>query len=197
MTSDGGGFTLALKANGSNETFGYEKPLWTDSMLLNEASADLSLTEAKLQPFLSMGFTSMRVTMVTGTSRNSILLALTAPSMLSALSSAVPMRTSAGRGAWKGLLPGSSLEANCNEEGLNLGVVATPPIFFARVRIGIVANNEDECLTPDSWLGIGGLGPEGPSVPNGFAPSTVGNRVAFAGDNGEQSIAAFAYVFVR
>ena len=34
MTTDGGGWTLALKANGNQTTFGYASAYWTDDTLL-------------------------------------------------------------------------------------------------------------------------------------------------------------------
>merc|ERR1719167_1465090 len=64
---------------------------------------------------------------------------------------------SLGRKAWKSLIPGeSSLQRNCNREGFN--VRDDNNKAKARVRIGIIANQENNCASPDSRIGIGGDG---------------------------------------
>jgi hypothetical protein len=52
MSTDGGGWTLALKVAGDADTFCYDAPLWTDDTLLNATSADETPVEAKLAPYL-------------------------------------------------------------------------------------------------------------------------------------------------
>ena len=51
-----------------------------------------------------------------------------------------------GRAKWLGVVQGSVLLANCNSEGFNV---------VTNVRIGIATNNENDCTTPDSFIGIG------------------------------------------
>ncbi len=53
MTHNGGGWTLALKADGANpaSSFTYGSALWTNAATLNVSSVDLSMTEAKFQSF--------------------------------------------------------------------------------------------------------------------------------------------------
>ena len=48
MTTDGGGWTLLLKTAGDTD-LDYDDPLWTDFNLLNEASFDLTATNAKME----------------------------------------------------------------------------------------------------------------------------------------------------
>ncbi len=59
--------------------------------------------------------------------------------------------THLGRAKWMSLIAGSSLQPNCNREGFN--VKAYGNLVFA--RIGIIGNNENDCLTPDSAFGFG------------------------------------------
>jgi hypothetical protein len=63
----------------------------------------------------------------------------------------------------------------------------------ARVRIGIIGNQENDCNSPDSWVGVGGQNSPcfGGSVP------TSGNTAGCTGDNGDRHNPAFAWVFVR
>ena len=39
------------------------------------------------------------------------------------------------------------MQPNCNQEGFN---------SMNKIRIGILGNNENDCGTPDSFLGVGG-----------------------------------------
>ena len=60
--------------------------------------------------------------------------------------------THLGRGNWMSLVgPTASLEPHCgNQEGFNAG-----PSTWRRVRIGLVANNENHCNNCDSFIGFG------------------------------------------
>ncbi len=53
MTHNGGGWTLALKADGANPStsFTYGSALWSNAATLNPGSVDLSMTEAKFLSF--------------------------------------------------------------------------------------------------------------------------------------------------
>jgi len=54
---------------------------------------------------------------------------------------------------WINLIPNSKLQKNCNKQGFNNKVVSEQ-----KVRIGIIGNQENDCNSPDSRLGIGGYG---------------------------------------
>jgi hypothetical protein len=60
MTSDGGGWTLVMRAIGSN--YDYYDPLWSSSTLENEASFDFvtDKTRSKYRSFLEVAFTEIR-----------------------------------------------------------------------------------------------------------------------------------------
>jgi hypothetical protein len=55
----------------------------------------------------------------------------------------------------------TALEQYCNQEGVNNIIPWTLPVFGIPfrgrtvARIGLLANNENDCLTPDSLLGFG------------------------------------------
>ena len=60
-------------------------------------------------------------------------------------------KTTAGRYAWKALLgQPASLQLNCNQEGVN-----SLNTDWTTVRIGILGNEQNDCLTPDSAIGFG------------------------------------------
>ena len=90
--------------------------------------------------------------------------------------------TSLGRDTWNALFGSeASLQSNCNKEGFNAKVN-----HFSRTRIGIIANNENDCNTCDSRLGFGGGG--WPDTSN-----TCGNAKLGA-DNGRK---AMGYILVQ
>ena len=66
--------------------------------------------------------------------------------------------TSIGRNKWLSLVKDSSIQPGCQREGFN--VFEDNPEssrYKNRVRIGIIGNNQDDCLSPDSFFGFGGL----------------------------------------
>ena len=63
------------------------------------------------------------------------------------------------------------------------------------MRIGILGNNENNCKSADSWLGIGGF--VGNQCLPGASNNTCGNVAACGADNGNKNIVSIGYVFVR
>jgi hypothetical protein len=191
LAADGGGWTLAMKVDGRTQTFAYDQPIWTDSSLFAASSADLDGNEAKLETFNAIAFTELRIGLefpIGSGTRNWLVLPISGPRLRDVFAGA-PATTNLGRNAWKSLLgAAASLQPACNAEGINAGNA------YARVRIGIVGNNENDCLTPDSRLGIGGSDQQQCTFPT---DGTVGNSACYSPDNGEVEHVAFGYVFVR
>lgn len=191
LEADGGGWTLALKVDGTQTTFAYDAAIWTDATLLGEASPDLDNTQAKLETFNAIAFTQLRagfeVPAGSGTRRYAVIAAT--GQRLRDLFAGAAVASTIGRDTWKGAIgPTGSLQPLCNAEGINQGNQ------YARVRVGIIGNNEDDCVTPDSYIGIGAAD-MGQCMT--AAPTAAGNVGCFGPDNGEVNIAAFGYLFVR
>ena len=75
---------------------------------------------------------------------------LQASTLLDIFQSGEYERTNISRNGWLNLIEDSTLQPNCNKEGFN--------VFFddaAKARLGILANNENDCNSPDSLLGFG------------------------------------------
>lgn len=68
---------------------------------------------------------------------------------------------------------------------------------YVNIRIGIVSNQENECRSPDSFIGLGAkhhLSPCGKL----YATNSCGNLAACAPvDNGLKNIFSIGYVFAR
>ena len=95
-----------------------------------------------------------------------------------------------GRDTWKNLLgPAASLQRNCNREGFNARCTWGGQVF-SKVRIGILGNQENNCLSCDSRIGFGTGGHPDDS-------NTCGNVAAYSPDNGERSIKAMGYILVQ
>jgi hypothetical protein len=103
---------------------------------------------------------------------------------------------------WLGLFPSAAVQPNCRYGGLSREGIRESK---ARVRIGLIANNEDtECESHDSYVGLGGSVDRTACTPslkdagrnNGYSAGFVGGGQCGDGTN---NVAAgfFAYVFVK
>ncbi|MBI2395525.1 MAG: hypothetical protein HYV09_38520 [Deltaproteobacteria bacterium] len=184
------GWTLALKLDGTKTTFAYDSGYWTSGVLINPGSADLSLTEAKLAPFTMLPFSQLRLGMRDGGVDRWITVNVAGTSLQSYFTTTTGfLATGAGRTAWRSLLAAPTLQPNCGREGFNNAVAG-----YARVRIGILANGENDCDTPDSFIGFG-AGPV--ACLGGATPVTTGNVGSCGSAEGDRSTATFGWVFVR
>jgi hypothetical protein len=182
MTEDGGGWTLALKADGTKPTFAYFAGYWENETLLNEGqAADDVTTEAKLASYVETPFDDLLLVMTEkGKAPQKKKLSVKGTSLRSAVKGGA--MTNLGRDAWLSLIQNSALQPNCNQEGLSVG-------NYVKVRIGIVANLENDCASPDSYVGVGGYGCVG---------TVVGNMACYNSTNGgDKNIPAFATIYVR
>ena len=95
--------------------------------------------------------------------------------------------THLGRYKWKSLISGSSLQRNCNREGFNVYHYE-----HARVRLGIFSNQQNNCNSPDSFIGMGG------GYPRANVINSAGNgAICCSPDNGEQNLKGMGYILVR
>ncbi len=181
MTSNGGGWTLALKADGTQSTFQYDASYWTVNNTLGIGAPDASLSEYKSQSFNTVGFSEILIVMNTSGTIRTQIITITRTSLLQLFQGGY-VATSIGRSGWKNLVAGSSLQLNCNKEGSN----NEDNIGGAATRIGILGNQENDCDSCDSSLGIGNR-----------HITRAGNFAHYGADNGDQSIFSFGYLYVR
>lgn len=195
MSADGGGWTLALKVDGAKSTFAYDAAIWTNDDTLNPTSTNTDLVEAKMRSFSTVPFNQVRIGMSEAGTKRFTVLDVTRASLRDAFS-AGRISTTGGRDAWLKLVEAPVLQANCNDEGFNIehsGGIAP------RVRIGIIGNEQTDCATPDSYIGIGGEHTKTPACFGTGAPLVVaGNLSRMAcGSEADRTTITFAYVFVR
>ena len=109
-----------------------------------------------------------------------------ASSLYSLIADGKYRQTHLGRDKWKSLIPGSSLQRNCNREGFNVyHHIAT------RVRLGIFSNQEDDCQSPDSFIGLGTY------RWGNIHGNTAGNVATHSPDNGDKNLKVMGYILVR
>lgn len=160
------------KLDGRLQTWAYHSALWTsDDAALNTDSLEMDTTEARLEAFSRLPVSSLLLGMsaLDGSNPHWMELALprTFPSLQAAFASGADISTNAGRSPWLSLanITSDYLQPNCNAEGCNvrppsicaaLGVSGTLDGYCSVVRVGLLGNNEGDCLTPDSFIGFGG-----------------------------------------
>ncbi len=149
MTNDGGGWTLVLKADGSQNNFWYNSAYWTNATTLNPTAFDHDSTEFKSEGFGTMKFSEVQLEMDTGIIKKKIVLPASGNS-LQEIFKRWYQSTSLWKSTWLSMVPGSSLQPNCNMEGINV----TPSGGSRKARIGFSANQENDCNTNDSVIGI-------------------------------------------
>jgi cysteine-rich repeat protein len=196
-----GGWTLVLKADGSKTSFAYTDAKW------GEAAAwmpdpDLSRDETKLLSYSTVAVKEVLVGMEAPV-QNMGNLTLTyirldipdAASLHAAIEPDMFQATTNPEAEWRALVPMASLQSSCKRQGLNPRSDNAMPQNFARVRIGIIANEGGTCDSHNSWIGVGG-GTLGPNC-NVQSTATTGNRAGCQADMGDKDTKGFAVVYVR
>ena len=119
---------------------------------------------------------------------NSIVINKQANSLHSLIADGYYRSTSLGRDTWKKLIgQRASLQRNCNKEGFN----ALSKLYQSKVRIGIISNEQNDCISPDSRIGFGTGG-----YPHDRL-NTCGNAARYQPDNGRKNIKAMSYILVQ
>jgi hypothetical protein len=181
--ANGGGWTLLMKVDGASKRFVHGDPLWLNAATYNGDQPNLDTTEAKLAGFASLPVAAVRLGMVDAGTTRWVVAPVTAPSLM-ALFVRGSTVTSLGRDAWRGLVASPSTQNNCNREGFN---VQDDSAVHA-IRLGILFNNEPDCTSPDSFIGIG----------TNSAAVTAGNFADMtSADHGPRETKVIAYVMIR
>ena len=180
-------------------TFDYSSTYWTEVNTLNTTSTDFSQTEAKFQSFNVLPFQNVLAAMTPlgGAGAVSTLLIPIgdSTSFLHMMNDSSPPSTSLGAAAWKGLsVPTAGLQPNCNAEGVDQqpsgnGAAANT----GHIRLGLLGNDNNDCKTPDSYVGFGGSYAASCAGGVSYSAGVMGG----AGCSGGPNIAEFGYLYVR
>ena len=172
------------------KTFHYDSSYWTDlkSYGIPEGKTGLDQMETKLPSYWATPFTKICLGMTIGVETRFYLLDKEASSLYSLIQDGKYRPTNLGRDEWKKLIGSqASLQQNCQKEGFN---VLSDNTGASKARIGIVGNNENDCITSDSRIGFGTGGYSDDT-------NTCGNVAKHGGDGGDEFIKAMGYIFVQ
>ncbi len=159
MTTDGGGWTLAMRFKNDTK-LGYSSTLWTDKNVLNEdggASVDPSLNaNAKLGSFVNLAGTTLRG--CKGVTDNCFKQDYGAAKPLQALFNENFKSGGPSRSALVAAFGDDGSQPYCNGTGINNYNGYSGPGTYSAARFGLVGNNENDCATTDSAWGFGVYG---------------------------------------
>ncbi|CAB4029450.1 Hypothetical predicted protein, partial [Paramuricea clavata] len=195
----GGGWTMVMKIDGSLSTFNYSSFYWTNKNFYNDyaygRNGGLDNREYKGSTYWRTAFKEICVGMKYGGNFRAFSFSYPASSLYDLIADGNYRQTRVGRSQWKSLISGSSLQRNCNQQGFNTQVGS----LLTRVRLGFVANQENDCKTPDSYVGLGAGGSyrkQWCGFPHTSA-NVAGNLARCNADNGNKNVRAMAYILVR
>ena len=168
--------------------------MWSnkESYAVEDGLEGLTEKETKLASYWNTPFTKICLGMTVNGDSKWIMLDYEASSLYSVIADGHYRNTSAGREAWKSLIAGSSLQQNCNQEGFDSSTGVDGQ--WISVRLGYIANNQNNCRTSDSCIGFG-ISYKGC---NGEVYDITCGNIALCGGNGngKKLTAAFGYIFV-
>ncbi|CAB4018827.1 Hypothetical predicted protein [Paramuricea clavata] len=194
----GGGWTMVMKVDGHKKTFNYSSSYWSNEQTFNPigGTSGFDDVETKLPTYWSTSFQELCIGMKVGNDLRFLTIPYANESLHSVIADGKFHRTFVGREKWKSLLADASLQRQCNKEGFNN---YKPLSQSTGVRIGILGNEQNDCNSPDSFLGIGAKHQAyGCPVDNsGSAIPTSGNCATWQPDNGRKNIKSMGYILVR
>ncbi|XP_028419280.1 uncharacterized protein LOC114545131 [Dendronephthya gigantea] len=193
----GGGWTMVMKIDGNQSTFRYSSSYWTDNTTYNDdddgRNGGFDNREFKGSTYWKTSFNEICVAMKYGGQLRAFSFSYPASSLYDLIADGRYRQTHVGRSQWKQLIHGSSLQHHCNKEGFNMYFGTR----YVRVRLGLAANQQNRCSSPDSFVGFGGDG-NFPYCGLKQAPlNTAGNVGKCGADNGDKNARAMGYILVR
>ena len=149
------GYQLALEIDGSSNLAVYDWSGWTDGSLYD--------TDGNVKTSAFFEQTTMVKLEMTSSNGdvNSIELQLDTPQSLQELFLSSFTETDAAISDWHALIADAGYQPNCNYQGFNLACYGSTCQAWQgsdngdRMRLGIYFNEQDDCTTSDTSLGIG------------------------------------------
>lgn len=159
MTSDGGGWTLAMRFKNDGK-LGYGSTFWTDKNVFNDATAaavDPGLNDnAKLLSYVNVAGSTLRG--CKGAAGSCFKQDFGAAKPLQALFNENFKSGGPARSALVAAFGDDGSQPYCNGTGINNYSGYGGPGTYSGARFGLVGNNENDCNTTDSGWGFGVYG---------------------------------------
>ena len=176
----------------SQQTFEYSSSLWSnkETFNLDGGKTGFDSQETKLPSYWNTSFSKICLGMkINDTDQTKfIVINKQANSLYSLIADGQYRNTSLGRDKWKSMIgSNASLQYNCNKEGFN---TVGDNSGQSKARIGIIGNNQDDCVSCDSRIGFGTGGRSDNS-------NSCGNEATLNSDNGDKHIKTMGYIVVQ
>ena len=171
-------------------TFHYSSSFWSNEKVYNLAGGNTGFDkqETKLPCYWETQFSKICLGMWDGSTRRFLAINQSANSLHTLIADGGYRALQLDRDKWKSLIgPQASLQGKCNREGFN---VVSDDSSGSKARIGITANNENDCWNCDSRIGYGTGGLHDNS-------NTCGNEATYSPDNGEKHIKVMGHILVQ
>ena len=138
------------------QTFNFNSSYWTDKEIhaLEDGLEGLTEKQTKLASYWNTPFSKICLGMKVNGITKWIVVHHKARSLFNEIADGAFRETSVGRDQWKSLLNDSYLQPNCNKGGFNLQR-EWENRYYLKTRIGFVANEQNDCYTPDTCIGFG------------------------------------------
>ncbi|XP_046863593.1 uncharacterized protein LOC124457373 [Xenia sp. Carnegie-2017] len=185
----GEGWTLVMKIDGEKETFDFESTFWTNKKSYKKENGKTGMDnlETKLPTYWSTKLNKICVGMKFNGKTNFISFNFQAKSLYDIIAKGKYHQTNVSRKKWMSLIKESVLQQNCNKEGFNAKAGREK---FARVRVGILGNNQNHCMSSNSFIGFGCMYKK---CNQNAEINSCGNFKRCKGNNDKQSM---GYIFV-
>ena len=140
--------------------FNYSSSYWTskETYAVGDGLEGLSEKQTKLASYWNTPFNKICLGMKVNGTTNWIVMSYKASSLFNMIAGGYFTATTVGKNAWKSLIKDSYLQDYCNQEGFNIvtkNKFYKYRIAYNNVRIGLVANNQNDCESCDSCIGFG------------------------------------------
>jgi hypothetical protein len=160
MTTDGGGWTLAMRFK-NDGVLGYGSTYWTDMKTFNEdagGSVDPTLNaNAKTMAFVNLTGANVRGCKGVPGPNQCFQQALGGNKTLQKVFTEPFKSGGPSRGFVVSLWGDDTSQPYCNGTGINNYKDYSGPGTYSGVRFGLIGNNENDCATTDSSWGFGGF----------------------------------------
>ena len=174
--------------------FNYDSHYWTNKETYEVEDGLEGLTEkqTKLASYWNTPFDKICLGMKVNGVTKWIVIDRKASSLFNVIADGDFEETYVGKNKWLSLMDGSVLQQHCNREGFNIN---TRGYYSSRlkVRIGIIANDDSNCWSSNSYIGFG-TSARGCS---GETRKTTCGNIAICGHLNNKNTAAFGYIFVQ
>ncbi|XP_031569242.1 uncharacterized protein LOC116303776 [Actinia tenebrosa] len=189
------GWMPVMKTDPHEDTFAYHSSYWSNKVAYNVSAGKTGFDnyETKLPTYWTVPFKELCVGFRVGESTKFTTIPYQATSLYDVVADGIERRFTIGRKAWKSLIPGASLQRDCELEGFNLKAPRG-----RMLRLGIIADHIDSSSPctggPDSFLGFAMEKFPAASFQHG---NMCHHKSRHCDTNTLEYIPAFGYILVR